>query len=132
MDVRLSVPSGLRAATAIVLLPLHLAACTTWKTRTVPPPAPAHLRLVLTQGGAVELWHARVVADSVIGYQRHPIVAPGFRAWDSTLVSVPSATIAPVRTRGFSAGKTTLLVVGIIAAIGAACGSSKSNSTYFC
>jgi hypothetical protein len=106
MDRRLDLPVGLRAIVAALLLPLHLTSCMTWKTRTVPPSTPSHLRLVMAAGPPVEMWQARVVADSVVGFQNSTGATP---------LSVPRTSVSQLQTRSFSAGKTTGLVVGTMA-----------------
>ena len=104
MDVRPRQPTGLKVAVATLLLALQLASCTTWKTQTVPPPAPSHVRLVMAEGPSVELWQARVVADSLVGF---------LDATGTLRGGVPVAKVKQVQTRGVSAGKTaTLGIVG--------------------
>ena len=106
MGRRLDLPAGRRAIVAALLLPLHLTSCMTWRTRTALPSTPSHVRLVMTEGSPVEMWQARIVADSVVGFQNSTGTTP---------VSVPRASVNQLQTRSFSAAKTTGLVVGTMA-----------------
>ena len=74
----------------------------TWKTRATPPYPIEHARLVMTSGPTVEMWQARVLADSVVGFADRD---------SSARVSVSSASVKKVQTRGVSGPKTTLLVL---------------------
>lgn len=69
----------LRCVVIVAIAP----ACTTWRPVTVPPPVAGeevryrHLRVDERRAGTVELRHARVTADSVVGVAEQGRVAIG-------------------------------------------------------
>ncbi len=103
--------------------------CSTWKSPEVPPAQvvteqrPDHVR-VLWSGGETEMWHPRIVGDSLVG------VRIAAEHGDSAgQVAVALADIFQVQVRGVSAGKTVALVgigVGVLLVIAAAASEASS------
>ena len=88
--------------------------CVSWQPQTVPAPGASeslgHVLVGTTTGPAYELWNAQVTRDSLVGDERLRRDLPTVR------VSVPVSSIASLRQAEVSPGKTTVAVVGMVAA----------------
>lgn len=80
-----------------LLLPVALAACTGWRVAGTSPRAldtlPSHLRLTLSDGQRVEVRHARLEGDSLVGQVRGDSLGPPTRR------ALPVDSIARVAVR---------------------------------
>jgi hypothetical protein len=102
-------------ACAFVLLllgeSLFLGGCATWRIRSELPEAdhPArHVRVTLNDGGTVELSHAYVHSDSLVGRA----VDPAWRSSGGETSGVPLDAVASVHDWRLSPVRTGLAVVG--------------------
>ena len=110
---------------AVLLLALHVNACTTWRPTTVSPPqlledeAPSRVRITRLAGEQVTIEAPRIRADSVVG---RGTAAP---------VSVAVSDIQQIEVRRTSVLRTLGLAPGVlffIAAVLCSGGNCKPNS----
>ncbi len=98
-------------ASALVLLAWALTACTSWQSLPSPQPFPRgaeQVQVLTPSGQKVSLWYPVVRRDTLFGAMK-----PDRRGRpDIRLGNVPS-----LRVRRFSAGRTALLVGGILVGI---------------
>ena len=91
---------------AVLLLALHVQACTAWQPSTVRPPQlieeeePSQVRITRTDGGRVTIQSPWVRADAIVGRG----VRGSPRPWEERSVVV--SDIRQIETRRFSPGKT--------------------------
>jgi hypothetical protein len=115
-----------RPRSAVLLLVLHVSGCTGWHTRDVAPEVlvsesqPYKIRVRRTDGSRLVLIDPAIQGDSIIERPHRFNPVP-----DSTAPNVPSTTlmefraglplvdVREIQTRGFSVGKTALLVSGV-------------------
>jgi hypothetical protein len=101
-----------RAATLLVMI-LYGSACQAWHTERVTPESllvtrqPATFRVTRTDGSQIVLEHPVLRADTLSGTVRGPN--------EQQDVRIPLTEVREVATRGFSAGRTVGLVVGVAA-----------------
>lgn len=132
MERHLGISARLRVAIGLALLPLHLAACTTWRIQPIAPESllvaesPAQVRLTLATGRQRTVRYPRLRADSIVGKN----------AWNLH-TAVPLADIRQVELKRFDGTQTaiavgfTALFVGIIA-LAVANGSWGSGGMTIC
>lgn len=93
-------------AIAVVLLLAYLPACSSWRVENVSPQAlieaehPAQVRVLRTNGAKQILHQPAITGDTLRGSVREP--------------PIPLANVHAIETRHRDAGKTVLLVVGIV------------------
>ncbi len=109
---------------ALVLLVLHLGACTTWRPATVSPPQlieeeePGRVRITRTDGERVTIQDPEVRADSIIWRRRS-----GLFGFGTTETGLPILDVQQIEIRRFSLVKTliTLIPVALIAVLVGVC-----------
>ena len=109
-----------RSAIGYLLLLTYLPACTSWHVGTPTPAAfvqreqPEHVRVTRVDGSQIMLVGPNVQGDTLYG-KRETLTARSEPTTEP--FSVPLADVQSVAVRRFSAGKTLLLVGGVIGGI---------------
>jgi hypothetical protein len=121
-----------RCTGALLLITLQGAACQAWHAEAGAPPAvlatyqPTKLRVTRTDGRQVVLQHPAVRGDTLVGIAHNQN--------EQQEVRIALTDVRQVATRGFSAGRTVALGVGVlgVAAIllaAGACGADGGHMT---
>jgi len=108
-----SYPNRRRRAATVLVVILYGTACQAWHTERGAPVSllatrqPAKLRVTLTNGSQIVLEHPVLRADTLSGTGHGPNGQQDVR--------IPLTDVRQVATRGFSAGRTLGLAVGVAA-----------------
>ena len=118
-----------RAVTfAAVISASFVNGCTSWHPVDAPMPqalgndADEVFQVQLADGRKIELWDAHVASDSLMGTERHALnratstPVERERGYSERVVKVPLVDVESVSRPGFDAGKTALVLVGLVAA----------------
>ncbi len=114
-----------RLAATLLVTVLCGTACQTWHTQRVAPESllatrqPTKVRVTLTDGSQLVLEHPVLRGDTLIE-PRYTLSGAGPRHSGEHDVRIPLADVRELATRGFSAGRTVGLGVGVAAALYAA------------
>lgn len=101
----------------LLAAPLLFGGCATWRVRSDLPEAdhPArHVRVTLNDGGTMEISHAYVRSDSLVG----GAVDPAWRSSGGETTGVPLDAVASVDDWRLSHVRTGLAVVGSAVVVG--------------
>ncbi len=104
-------PSRIRPASVLLLLAWPLSACTSW--RPLPSPQPIarnveRVQVLTPSGGKVLLWYPEVKGDTLVGATNQ------FRRGGP---DIRLGNVQSLKIRRFSAGRTVLLITGIVVGI---------------
>ena len=103
-----------RATVAVVLIPLHLTACTTWRASTLGPTqliaeeAPSEARVTRTDGARVTIRDPAIRADSIVG-QGGGVAVADVQSIEVRRLSVGNTIVATVFIGAAVVGGTVLL-----------------------
>ncbi len=111
-----------RRILSCILLPAYLSSCTSWQVQRVSPAQvveeeqPSQVRVTTTGLSDVLLEEPRVSGDSLIGVPlKFSWTSSSYIALDTaSALSIPLADISQIKVRKSDAGKTVMLLAGLV------------------